>query len=113
MVSQVSTQLVLAAKAGPELPSVDDFLPDPILFQGTPFAINRIILIRIVATIVLLLVMERPSKLSCVELAALRVTVSLLKDWDSSPSVIFLEEAISSVTAVFLPERTITSSSPL
>lgn len=57
MVSQVSAQLVLAAKTGPELPSIDDFLPDPILFQGTPFAINRIILIRIVATIVLLLVM--------------------------------------------------------
>ena len=60
MVSQVSAQLVLAAKTGPELPSIDDFLPDPILFQGTPFAINRIILIRIVATIVLLLVMYQP-----------------------------------------------------
>ena len=39
MVSQVSAQLVLAAKTGPELPSIDDFLPDPILF-GAPFAIN-------------------------------------------------------------------------
>lgn len=43
--------------AGIELPSVNDFLLPEILFQGTPFAINRIILIRIVATIVLLTVL--------------------------------------------------------
>ncbi|ROT86117.1 F0F1 ATP synthase subunit A [Bifidobacterium mongoliense] len=50
--------MLLAAKAGPDLPAMKDFLPPQILFQGTPFAINRIILIRIVATIVLLVVMS-------------------------------------------------------
>ncbi len=39
-----------------ELPSIDDFLPPEILFQGTPFAMNRIILIRAIMTVVLLLV---------------------------------------------------------
>lgn len=48
---------LLLANEGAHLPSVNDFLPPEILFQGTPFAINRIILIRIVATIVLLLVL--------------------------------------------------------
>lgn len=48
--------LTLAAE-GPELPTVQDFLPPEILFQGTPFAINRIILVRIIATVLLLLVL--------------------------------------------------------
>ena len=54
MVDAVGTGALLAADSGPELPTVNDFLPPEILFQGTPFAINRIILIRIVATVVLL-----------------------------------------------------------
>lgn len=49
--------LVLAAESGPHLPSVEDFLPPEILFEGTPFAINRIILVRLIATAVLLAVM--------------------------------------------------------
>lgn len=49
--------MLLAAGSGPHLPGVSDFLPPEILFQGTPFAINRIILIRIIATVVLLLVL--------------------------------------------------------
>lgn len=53
----VSTEMLLAAASGPELPTINDFLPPEILFDGTPFAINRIILIRIVATIVLLVVL--------------------------------------------------------
>lgn len=52
-----NTGLLLAAENGLELPSVSDFLPDVCLFEGTPFAINRIILIRIVATVILLAVM--------------------------------------------------------
>lgn len=39
------------------MPSIDDFLPPEILFQGTPFAINRIIFVRILATIIMLLVL--------------------------------------------------------
>ena len=53
----VSAAMLLAAETGPHLPSVSDFLPPEILFEGTPFAINRIIFIRIVATAVILAVM--------------------------------------------------------
>lgn len=49
MVDAVGMGMLLAAEKSPELPTVNDFLPPEILFQGTPFAINRIILIRIVA----------------------------------------------------------------
>ncbi|MDD6461248.1 MAG: F0F1 ATP synthase subunit A [Bifidobacteriaceae bacterium] len=49
--------------SGPsELPSIDDFLPPEILFQGTPFAINRIILIRIISTVFLLVVFGLTAK---------------------------------------------------
>ena len=53
---------LLLANEGAHLPSVNDFLPPEILFQGTPFAINRIILIRIVATVVLLVVLGLTAK---------------------------------------------------
>ena len=53
---------LLLANEGAHLPSVNDFLPPEILFQGTPFAINRIILIRIVATVVLLVVLGITAK---------------------------------------------------
>ncbi len=46
----------LAASNGPELPSLEDFLPEVSLFAGTPFAINRIIMVRLIATAVILLV---------------------------------------------------------
>ena len=62
MVGSLSAGLLLADEAGAHLPSVGDFLPPEILFQGTPFAINRIILIRIVATIVLLVVLGVTAK---------------------------------------------------
>jgi F-type H+-transporting ATPase subunit a len=35
-------------------PSIDEFFPDIVLFEGTPFAINRIILVRFVAVVALL-----------------------------------------------------------
>ena len=49
MVGSFGAGLLLAR--GRSSASVNDFLPPEILFQGTPFAINRIILIRIVATV--------------------------------------------------------------
>jgi F-type H+-transporting ATPase subunit a len=56
--SQVGSMTMLLSEASkPNLPTIKDFLPPEILFQGTPFAINRIIFIRIVATVVLLAVM--------------------------------------------------------
>ncbi|MDF7665642.1 F0F1 ATP synthase subunit A [Bifidobacterium sp. ESL0745] len=57
MIKAVGANLLLAAASGPKLPGISDFLPPELLFKGTPFAINRIILIRIVATIVLLAIM--------------------------------------------------------
>ena len=49
---------IMTIADGPEMPSINDFLPDPFVFQGTPFAINRIILVRILATVIMLLVSE-------------------------------------------------------
>lgn len=49
--------LVLAADSEVELPSISDFLPPEILFEDTSFAINRIMFVRIIATIILLAVM--------------------------------------------------------
>ena len=77
MVGSLSAGLLLADEAGAHLPSVDDFLPPEILFQGTPFAINRIILIRIVATIVLLVVLGE-------NYMGVKVRCPLL--WQSAPS---------------------------
>ena len=48
---------VLAAGSGFQTPSIDDFLPPEILFEGTPFAFNRIVLIRVAVTVVMLLVL--------------------------------------------------------
>ncbi|KFJ08270.1 F0F1 ATP synthase subunit A [Bifidobacterium tsurumiense] len=62
MVGALSTSVLLAADSGPELPSVEDFLPPEILFQGTPFAINRIILVRIVATLLMIAVLGITAK---------------------------------------------------
>lgn len=53
---------VLAEASGPEFPTIDDFLPPTILFSGTPFAINRIILVRIVMTAIILLVLGISAK---------------------------------------------------
>jgi len=38
-------------------PSIDEFFPDGVLFVGTPFEMNRIMLIRVLMTIVLLLLL--------------------------------------------------------
>lgn len=38
-------------------PSIDEFFPDPLLFAGTPFAINRVIAIRLLVIVVVCLVL--------------------------------------------------------
>lgn len=43
--------VALAAASGPDFPTVSEILPKPGLFVGTPFAINSIILIRLVSTV--------------------------------------------------------------
>lgn len=47
-------------------PTIDEFFPDPILFAGTPFEINRVIMVRLIATAILcaiLIVYSRRAKL--------------------------------------------------
>lgn len=53
----MSGAISLAAANQPDYPTIDDFLPQPALFAGTPFAINRIILIRIVMTALIIIVL--------------------------------------------------------
>ena len=50
------------AAAEMEIPTIDDFLPETFVFQGTPFAINRSVMIRLIATVVLLLVLGITAK---------------------------------------------------
>ena len=57
MVGLNGTRVLLAASSGFQTPTIDDFLPPEIIFQGTPFALNRIVLIRILITIVMLVVL--------------------------------------------------------
>jgi F-type H+-transporting ATPase subunit a len=38
-------------------PSINDFFPDPVLFAGTPFELNRVLLIRLLVVVVLVLVL--------------------------------------------------------
>ena len=57
MVDVFAAGAATLAEASMEMPSIEDFLPPEILFEGTPFAINRIIFVRILATIIMLLVL--------------------------------------------------------
>lgn len=43
-------------------PSIDEFFPDAFWFTGTPFAINRILFVRIIATLVLVLILAISSR---------------------------------------------------
>ena len=47
---------VLLADSGFSGPSINDFFPPPILFSGTPFEINRVTVIRFIATLAILLI---------------------------------------------------------
>ena len=38
-------------------PSIDEFFPEAILFAGTPFELNRVMLVRLIAFVVLLLIL--------------------------------------------------------
>ncbi|NMN00338.1 ATP synthase F0F1 subunit A [Bifidobacterium sp. DSM 109958] len=57
MAGAVTLAAAMTTLAEFEVPTIDDFLPDTFVFQGTPFAINRIIMVRLIATVVLLLVL--------------------------------------------------------
>lgn len=50
------TQISMAASDGEfHAPSLDEFFPDYVLFAGTPFALNRILLIRLLVMVVIVL----------------------------------------------------------
>lgn len=53
----LAVSTVTLASKPMEFPSIDEFMPPEIIFAGTPFAINRIVLIRLIATAILLLVL--------------------------------------------------------
>ena len=46
-----------ASNSGFQGPSISEFFPAPILFAGTPFEINRIMLIRLIVLVVLVLIL--------------------------------------------------------
>lgn len=58
----LSGQMALASASRPDYPTIEDFLPQEALFAGTPFAINRIILIRIVMTAIIVIVLGLTAK---------------------------------------------------
>ncbi|MCF2706624.1 F0F1 ATP synthase subunit A [Arcanobacterium haemolyticum] len=45
--------LLSSGDNGFHAPTIDELFPDPILFAGTPFEINRVIMVRLIAVIVL------------------------------------------------------------
>lgn len=47
--------LIAASDGSFQGPSIDEFFPDAVLFAGTPFALNRVLLIRLIAVAVVLL----------------------------------------------------------
>lgn len=62
MTGALSLATAASTLADFEVPSIDDFLPDTFVFTGTPFAINRIIMVRLIATVVMLLVLGITAK---------------------------------------------------
>lgn len=50
-------QVVSANGGGFQGPSIDDFFPNAVLFAGTPFALNRVLLIRLFATVVMVAIL--------------------------------------------------------
>lgn len=80
---------ITAAAGGFHAPSMEEFFPAPILFAGTPFELNRVMLIRLLATVavvVLLAVWAKGMKLipnrfqSTLELAMEFVTRGVAED---------------------------------
>jgi F-type H+-transporting ATPase subunit a len=81
--------MITAAEGGFHAPSMAEFFPEPVLFVGTAFEMNRVMIIRILATIavvVLLAVWAKGMKLvpgrfqSAMELAMEFVTVGIAED---------------------------------
>lgn len=48
------TQAILPAEGGFQPPTIDEFFPDVVLFESTPFAMNRIMMIRVLMMLLIL-----------------------------------------------------------
>lgn len=48
------TPILLAAGEGFQPPTLEEFFPEVVLFEGTPFAMNRIMMIRVLMAVILL-----------------------------------------------------------
>lgn len=57
MSSALGAVAVSLAAQGPEIPTIDEFLPPEIVFAGTPFAMNRIIFVRVLLMVLMLVVL--------------------------------------------------------
>ena len=55
-VAELTGAAGVALAAEFHVPQIDEFLPPEIIFAGTPFAMNRIVMLRVIATVVILLV---------------------------------------------------------
>ncbi|WP_338401762.1 F0F1 ATP synthase subunit A [Flaviflexus huanghaiensis] len=53
LAAQFGRLAAAAEESGFHAPTLDEFFPEPYLFEGTPFAINRIIMARLIAVAVL------------------------------------------------------------
>lgn len=56
VLQKTTTVASTVASNRPELPNISEFLPPEILFQGTPFAMNRIILVRLLMVVVVMII---------------------------------------------------------
>lgn len=55
LLESLVTGRIVAADGGFVAPGIDEFFPPAILFEGTPFALNRVMLIRLISAVALLI----------------------------------------------------------
>lgn len=53
---QAAAAVLAAGDDSFHVPGLEEFFPAPFLFEGTPFAVNRLIMVRLIAVVVLVLV---------------------------------------------------------
>ena len=78
------TPLLFAASesdGGFHAPTIGDFFPPAVLFQGTPFEINRIMLVRFVASIVLVLIVTLAARRAKVVPGRFQAAVEFVLDF--------------------------------
>lgn len=56
VLQKTTTVASTVASNKPELPNISEFLPPEILFQGTPFAMNRIVMVRLIMAVIVMII---------------------------------------------------------